>query len=120
MKASTSINRVFALIRGIKTFLGGCLGPGRKGASSPVEFLFRKLASSFKTMLRFFVSGLKRHLAHGQFFLVPELSERPPETFPSTVFWPLQDPFRVKIKVMANSGVQVKGKTRQDPNLGSK
>lgn len=39
----------------------------------------KKLALNFEMMLRFFVSGLKRHLAHGQCFLVPQISE--PETF---------------------------------------
>lgn len=35
---------------------------------------------NLKMTFRSFVSGLKRYLAHGQFFLVPEISEQLPGT----------------------------------------
>lgn len=62
----------------IKTFLGGSLNAGGKTYSLLSTFV-KKLAVNFEMILRFFVSGLKRHLAHGQFSLVLQISE--PGTF---------------------------------------
>lgn len=63
-----------------KTFLGGSLDALLEGDLFPAESTFVKtLALNFEMMLMFFVSGLKRHLAHGNFFLVPRIAE--PWTF---------------------------------------
>lgn len=86
------------------------------------KFLFRKLALNFKTIVRFSVSGVKKHLAHGQFFLVPEISE----PLSGTCFLRLSGLFgtrsesRSKSLAVGELGFRVKGETWRESSSGSR
>lgn len=86
------------------------------------KFLFRKSALNFETIVRFSVSGVKKHLAHRQFFLVPEISELLPGTcFPrGSGLFGTRSESRSKSLAVCELGFQVKGETWRDSSLGSR